>query len=335
MESVLWVGPYKAPSTLVELLAEQQTELRAYPDGDAALAALDKIEAAAAIVVANWADAPRTVERICADHPDVQVLMASNLGIPRPVVLALWAGAAGVLEFKCQTRNEIVLSIRDGVTKHREVMRERDLLLRLHNLNEEFLKQIVAAEKRNLELEEKVEKATRPQASDEGPAQVLLVDDEPVILDVLTRILQKNGHQCVGVGDGEAAVKMLWERGFNLVITDKNLPGMSGVEVMEQVKQLSPDTDVMMITGYSSKESAIQAINAGAAGYIEKPFDDIVNVRAKIEKVIEAQRERLKRQRYLNAIKERNREFLDRYKVLRADLEAWMAAHHQAVLLPL
>jgi DNA-binding NtrC family response regulator len=333
MEFVLWVGPKAAPPQLVELLAQQQTDLKSYPTTEALLGALDTIEASVAVVVSEWDQAHATVEKLRANHPDVQVLLASASGLPRNVVLGMWAGASGVLEFTKQSRNEIILEIQEWITRHRELMRERDLFVRLHQLNEEFLKIIVEAEKRNLELQEKVEAGQRPQASDEGAPQVLLIDDEPVILDVLKRILEKSGVQCVAVPDGEAGVKQLWEKGFNLVITDKNLPGMSGLDVLAQVKQLSPDTDVMMITGYSSKEAAIDAINAGASGYIEKPFDDIKNVRARIEKVLEAQRERLKKRRYLNLIKDRNQEFLGRYKVLRSDLEAWMASHHQAVLL--
>jgi DNA-binding NtrC family response regulator len=332
MEFVLWVGPKPAPPQLVDVLGQQQTELKSYPDAPALLAALDTIEAAVVIVVSEWDQSHATVEKLTAEHPDIQVLLASASGLPRNVVLGMWAGASGVLEFTKQSRNEIILEIQEWITRHRELMRERDLFVRLHQLNEEFLKIIVETEKRNLELQEKVDSHERPKSSDEGPPQVLLIDDEPVILDVLERILGKS-CQCVSVPDGEAGVQKLWEKGFNLVITDKNLPGMSGLEVMAQVKQLSPDTDVMMITGYSSKEAAIDAINAGASGYIEKPFDDIKNVKARIEKVLEAQRDRLKKRKYLNAIKDRNAEFLARYKVLRSDLEAWMASHHQAVLL--
>src|SRR5262249_31077097 len=156
---------------------------------------------------------------------------------------------------------------------------------------EEFLKTIVTAEKRTLELEEKLEAKERPVASDEGPAQVLLVDDEPVILDVLARVLAKNGHEIAQAKDGETAVKLVWERGFHVVITDKNLPGMSGLELIKQVKELSPDTDCVMMTGYSSKEAAIDALNKGATAYLEKPFDDIKTVRDRIERVINDQRD--------------------------------------------
>ena len=82
-----------------------------------------------------------------------------------------------------------------------------------------------------------------------------------------------------------------------------------------------------MITGYSSKEAAMRALELGASAYIEKPFDDIKTVRERIDKVIEHRRRQQKGQKYLNVIKDRNKDFLDRYRVLRADLEAWMATH--------
>ncbi|MBK7858947.1 MAG: response regulator [Archangiaceae bacterium] len=327
MERVLWVGPRPPPRELGELLGQQETLLAHYADAPTALMAVHGQEVAVAIVTGDDPNAPKTIERITSARPDIQVLLATDTGIARQVVLGLWSGASGVLEFRTQTKNEIVLEIQEWVGRHREVLRERDLLMRLHSLNEDFLKTIVAAEKRAIELEEKLEAARRPaEAPEDGPTQLLLVDDEPVVHDILKRILSK--HECVSVMDGESAVKAIWEKGFHVVITDKNLPGMGGLEVMQRIKELAPETDVVMITGYSSKEAAMRALELGASAYIEKPFDDIKLVRERIDKVIEHRRRQQKGQKYLNVIKDRNKDFLDRYRVLRADLEAWMATHH-------
>lgn len=327
MERVLWVGPRAPPKQLGELLAQHETLLAHYVDVQTAISAVHGQDVAVAIVTGDQPDAPKAVERITASRPDIQVLLATDTGIDRQVVLSLWGGASGVLEFRTQSKNEIVLEIQEWIGRHRQVMRERDLLLRLHALNEEFLKTIVAAEKRAIELEEKLEAKTGPaEAPEEGPSQLLLVDDEPVVHDILKRILSK--HECTSVMDGEAAVKAIWEKGFHVVITDKNLPGMGGLEVMQRIKELAPETDVVMITGYSSKEAAMRALELGASAYIEKPFDDIKLVRERIDKVIEHRRRQQKGQKYLNVIKDRNKDFLTRYRVLRADLEAWMTTHH-------
>jgi len=326
MERVLWVGPRAPPKQLGELLQQQETLLAHYVDVQTAIGAVHGQDVAVAIVTADQPEAPKAVEKLTAARPDVQVLLATDAGIDRQIVLSLWGGASGVLEFRTQSKQEIVLEIQEWIGRHRMVMRERDLLMRLHRLNEDFLKTIVAAEKRAIELEEKLEAASRPkEAPEDGPTQLLLVDDEPVVHDILKRILSK--HECTSVMDGEAAIKAIWEKGFHVVITDKNLPGMGGLEVMQQIKQLAPETDVVMITGYSSKEAAMRALELGASAYIEKPFDDIKLVRERIDKVIEHRRRQQKGQKYLHVIKDRNKDFLDRYRVLRADLEAWMNTH--------
>jgi DNA-binding NtrC family response regulator len=327
MEQVFWVGPRAAPPQLGDLLKQHDTRLLWFENADGAEEALKTVEASVVVVTADWPDASKTVGRMSTARPDLQILLATGFGLPRAVVLSLWGGAAGVLEFKSQTRNEIVLEIQEWISRYRQHKRERMLMMRLHTLNEEFLKTIVTVQKRNIDLEQELQASKGAAVPAEGPAQVLIVDDEQVVHDVLKVILGKRGHKVTSVLDGESGVKLLWEHGFHLVITDKNLPGMSGIEVMRQVKELSPDTDVMMITGYSSKDSAVEALDVGAAAYLEKPFDDVRLVMERIEKVIVGQRERTKKKAYLNLIKDRNKDFLDKYRALRADLEVWLAAH--------
>ena len=325
METVLWVGPAGPPPQLGELLQQHDARVEAYVDVATALAAVKGRPVAVAIITCDHPLAPKYVESFNNARPDVQVLIASQTGVARDVVLALAYGAAGVLEFRSQSKEEIVLEIRLWLSKSKLASRERDLLERLRALNEKFLKTIVAAEKRNIDLEQELEQVKRPRvAPDEGGAQVLIVDDEQVVHDVLDRVLShlKLSHAMTA----EEGLKLLWEKGFHLVITDKNLPGVSGLELLRQVKELSPETDVVMITGYSSKDAAIDALNLGAAGYLEKPFDDIRLVRERIDAVLSQQKLQKKGQQYLSLIKERNRDFLDQYKVLRADLDAWMAS---------
>jgi DNA-binding NtrC family response regulator len=101
---------------------------------------------------------------------------------------------------------------------------------------------------------------------------------------------------------------------------------MSGLDLLKEVKRLSPETDVIVMTGYSSAESAIEALNLGATAYLEKPFDQVRSVVAKIEEVVAQQRERVRKRHQLHLIKTRNKTFLDQYRLIRADLEAWLQA---------
>lgn len=329
MENAVWVGPRAPPQQLVEMLAELQTTLLYYPDAATALAALQGHEVAVAIVT-GVEEAARLIEQLNTARPDMQVLLATDSGIPRHVVLGLWSGASGLLEFKSQSKNEIVLEIQEWVGRHKKLRGERDLLLRLHRLNEDFLRTIVSSEARNIELEEKLDARKRPLAPEEGPTQILIVDDEQVVHDLLKKILWR--HEITSALDGEAAMRALYEKGFHVVITDKNLPGMSGLEVMKHVKELSPETDVVMITAFASKESAVLSMNLGASAYLEKPFADINQVRERIDQVIDNRRRQQKSQRYLSLIKERNAEFLGRYKALRGELDQWMKRHTGSVL---
>jgi len=155
---------------------------------------------------------------------------------------------------------------------------------------------------------------------------VLVVDDEEVVRGVLRILLSRKSYEHALVDTGEAAVDALSRARFDLVITDKNLPGISGLDVLREVKRRSPDTDVILMTGYASVDSAVGALNDGAAAYLQKPFDHVRIVSEKIEAVLQKRRERLRHRRYLTTIKKRNRAFLDRYRVVRADLQAWLDA---------
>jgi DNA-binding NtrC family response regulator len=207
--------------------------------------------------------------------------------------------------------------------------KERELLLRLLRLNEEFLKNIVALEKRNLELEEQIALHARAagasQAKSGEPYRILVIDDEPAVLQLFGLILEGDEYEVVMAEDGEDGLSKFKEQKNPLVITDKNLPGINGLEVMREVKQIEPDTEIMMITGFGSKESAIEALNLGATAFLEKPFDNVDEVLAKVDEVVIRQKEEMRKRRQLEIIKDRNREFLDNYRAIRTDLEEWLS----------
>lgn len=329
MNTLLWIGHRQGPSQLKAILSEQGTEMLSFASADEALAATRGMDVAVAIITADWKDAAPTVERLSKERPEIQILIATDAGIPRSVVLSLWGGASGVLEFKNQTRNEIVLQIQEWLSRHRQAAKERQLLLRLRALNEEFLKNIVAAQKRNMELEERLAPEAERLNAEGSVPHILICDDEEVVRSVLEAILTKKGYTFESVETGEAALDAVnraraEKKHFNLVISDKNLPGMTGLDLLKAVKSIAGETDFILMTGYASMDSAIDALNSGAAAYLEKPFEHVKYVLDKIEGVLEIQREKNRKRHYLHQIKDRNRVFLEQYRAIRADLEAWL-----------
>lgn len=103
-------------------------------------------------------------------------------------------------------------------------------------------------------------------------ARILIVDDEPAIRNLLHSILRDN-YVCTTVESAEAALDQLSRETFDLVISDINMGGMSGIELVSQVVASYPDTVVMVISGNQLIDSPIEAIRSGAFDYIKKPFD--------------------------------------------------------------
>ncbi|MCP3161287.1 response regulator [Myxococcus qinghaiensis] len=117
---------------------------------------------------------------------------------------------------------------------------------------------------------------------------VLVVDDEPVVLDICARLLERESDLVVLVAaSAEEALPILSEQRVDVLVTDKNLPGMGGVELVSEARNLQPTLEALMITAYASSESVIAAFAAGASDYILKPFDDLRVLRAKVRAALE------------------------------------------------
>ncbi|MGC2234570.1 MAG: EAL domain-containing protein [Pyrinomonadaceae bacterium] len=101
---------------------------------------------------------------------------------------------------------------------------------------------------------------------------ILIVDDEPLVRNLLRDILSED-YNCTTVESAEKALSLLKQETFNLVISDINMGGMTGIELIPNVYKSSPDTVVMMISGNDKIDSAIEVIRVGAFDYIKKPFE--------------------------------------------------------------
>lgn len=104
-------------------------------------------------------------------------------------------------------------------------------------------------------------------------AKILIVDDEKAVRDSLEELLILEEYQVETAASGEESLEMMEKKEFDLVLLDIKMPGVSGVEVMRQVKKYYPDTKVIVLTGHGSLESAIEAIRSGAEDYMLKPYE--------------------------------------------------------------
>ena len=111
----------------------------------------------------------------------------------------------------------------------------------------------------------------RPQTRD-GRSRVLVVDDESSIRELLAKTLALAEYDVDTAPDGRAALERLRLGHYDLLIADLKMPGMDGLTLIREAKRLKADMPVIIITGFSTESSAIEAVNLGVAGYLTKPF---------------------------------------------------------------
>jgi len=102
--------------------------------------------------------------------------------------------------------------------------------------------------------------------------QILVVDDEHGPRELLQSALLEEGYEVSTAKSGEEACQIFGEKKFELVITDFKMPGLNGMKLLKKIKTRAPETLVILITGYASLSSAINAIREGAYDYLTKPF---------------------------------------------------------------
>ena len=117
--------------------------------------------------------------------------------------------------------------------------------------------------------------------------RVLVIDDEEPIREILSQIISGAGFQIQVVGDGKSGVKMASESDFDVILLDMRLPDILGLELIPKLREISPETSLIMITGHATVESAVRAIRSGAYDYLEKPLhaeDVLLSIRQGAER---------------------------------------------------
>lgn len=117
--------------------------------------------------------------------------------------------------------------------------------------------------------------------------KVLVVDDEPDMRWLLTSVLRDQGFEVATAEDGQAALERISHEPPDIVLLDLKMPGLDGIQVLEQVKAVDPYTPVVIVTAYGDLPTAVQAIRLGISDYLTKPFDHdeiLFTVRRTLEK---------------------------------------------------
>src|SRR5712692_2969774 len=143
---------------------------------------------------------------------------------------------------------------------------------------------------------------------EESP-RVLVVDDEKVIREILSDFLTMEGYVVRTVDNGESALRELQRRSYNLVLSDLKMPGMGGLELLAKIAELKTNVLTVIMTGFGTVETAIEAMKKGAYDYILKPFkiEEVVHI---VERGVDWQR--------LHAENIRLKEAVSLYKVSEA-----------------
>src|SRR5438105_8217124 len=123
-------------------------------------------------------------------------------------------------------------------------------------------------------------------ATPHNSLRILFADDEKSLQEFMRSELPRLGHEVTVCPDGKAAVRALEKATFDAAILDLRMPGLTGIEVLEQLKQLVPDIEAVVMTGHASMETAIDAMRLGAFDYITKPCK-LAEIEAVLNKVAE------------------------------------------------
>ncbi len=139
-----------------------------------------------------------------------------------------------------------------------------------------------------------------------GRKHLLIVDDEPVILQILKAVFDDEPVRLTCVSNGTDALRVMEEQGCDLLISDKNLPDVNGMELLKAAKALNPFTEVIIITGYASLDSALTAMEHDAFDYVVKPLNNVFDIRKKVRLALEKQALAIENRQLLDSLKKQN-----------------------------
>lgn len=159
--------------------------------------------------------------------------------------------------------------------------------------------------------------------SDNRRKHLLVVDDEPVILQILKAVFEEEPYRVTLLPSGRDALRVIQEDHVDLLLTDKNLPDVGGIELLRAAKERDPLTEVVIITGYGSLDTALTALELDAFDYVLKPLNNVFDIRKKVRQAFSKQEIALENRRLIAELQRKNGELeqaLDETRALQAEL---------------
>lgn len=135
-------------------------------------------------------------------------------------------------------------------------------------------------------LEETVESEEKAAKEERSHTNIMVVDDEPIMRDLLTDVLEEEGYHVRNFSHAEEALKKVIEDNVEVIITDIMMKGMDGMELLRRVKKINHAVDVVVMTGYSSINTAVESMKLGAIDYLTKPLN-IDQIKLIVNKTVE------------------------------------------------
>ncbi len=138
--------------------------------------------------------------------------------------------------------------------------------------------------------------------------KILVVDDEASVRGAVSQVLREDGHQISAAASAEEALAILRKEPYPLVVSDIRLGSMDGLELLQEIKRIHSDTEVVIMTGHASMDNAITAMRAGAYDYLIKPFEDLQLISNAASRALEKIRLRAENRGLMETMKKQNEE---------------------------
>lgn len=318
VEVLLVEGDGTLERHLAEALRKEGVQVRVAHTADEALSGIGTREppvVVAEIGLEGGLSGFELSRRLRELDPHAQVILLTGSDDPRMTVVALRAGASDVVVKRFEGVPQLLACIHGAEARRRSARRHARAVRDLVGLGDDL-----AAELKTLSAEAAAVGLPKVLAQTSGATRVLVVDDELATAKALSAVLSSAGYEVELADSAEEARPLLESGRFHMLVTDKNLPGDTGLTLIREVTSRGLCYATALMTGYGSMSSAMEAVDAGADGYFLKPFEDVDLVVRKLDALREVHAQKQKRERALDAFRQRAGAFVEDFSTIRADL---------------